>query len=114
MKKKISRFLLKVARRLDSTVVFEDIPAARQLGLCIHIAKKDVRNFRAEHPEVKSHREGLRLLVEEAKWQVAGAIGRAFVKKNIIDYDIKKTSLVADVTGTVYIYGGEETEEAEG
>lgn len=112
MKKKISRFLLKLARRIDRSVVFEDIPTARELGLCIHIAKNDVRSFRKEHPEVKSHREGLRLLVEEAKWQVAGAIGRAFVKKGIIDYDVKKTNLVADVTGTVFIYGGEEKESA--
>lgn len=112
MKKKLSRFLLKLARRIDKTVVFEDIPTARELGLCIHIAKSDVRNFRKEHQDIKSHRKGLHLLIEEAKWQVAGAIGRAFIQKDIINFDIKKTNLVADVTGTVYIYG-KETKDTE-
>lgn len=114
MKKKVSRFLIKVAKWLDPSAMFENLADARQMGLCIHISKKDVRDFRKEHPKVKSHREGLKLLVEESKWQVAGAIGRGMMKKNVIVFDIKKTPYVADVSGTVYLYAPKEESTATG
>ena len=107
MKKKIARILFKLARRLDKSIVFEDVPTARPMGICIHIAKKDVRDFRKEHPQVKSHREGLKLLIDEAKWRIAGAIGRGMVNNNVIDFDVRKTPFVADVSGVVFIYTDE-------
>lgn len=108
MKKKLSRFLFKVAKWLNPTIALENTKDARPMGLCIHISKKDVRSFRKEHPEVKSHREGLRLLINEAKWRVAGAIGRGMMEKGVIDFDVKKTLYVADVSGIAFLYGGKE------
>lgn len=113
MKKKIARILFKWARRLDKTIVFEDIPTARPMGICIHISKKDVRSFRKEHQGIKSHREGLRLLVDEAKWRIAGAIGRGMVEKNVISFDVKKTPYVADVSGIAYLYTDEKETDKE-
>lgn len=114
MKKKVSRFLVKVAKWLYPSVMFENVLEARQMGLCIHISKKDVRTFRKDHPSVKSHRDGLKLLIEESKWQVAGAIGRGMMKKNAIVFDIKKTPYVADVSGIAYLYAPKEEKTVTG
>ena len=107
MRKKLARILLQWARRLDKSVVYNDVPTARPMGICVHISKKDVRGFRKEHPQVKSHREGLKLLIDEAKWRIAGAIGRGMVEKKVIDFDVRKTPYVADVYGIAYLYTDE-------
>ena len=108
MKKRISRWLVKIAQLLDPQVVLGNTPEARPMGICIHISKKDVRDFRKHHPEIKSHREGMKVLVEEAKWRIAGAIGRGMMEKDVIDFDVKKTLYVANVSGVAYVYGGKE------
>lgn len=109
MKKKISRLLLKLAKWLYPVILDENAPSARPMGLCIHITKKDVRDFRKKHPEIKSHREGLRILIDEAKWRLAGTIGRGMMEKGVINYNVKKTLYVADVSGVAFLYGGEES-----
>ena len=82
------------------------------MGLCVHISKKDVRDFRKHHPEIKSHREGMKVLIEEAKWRIAGAIGRGMMDKKVINFDVNKTLYVADVSGMAYVYGGEDRGQA--
>ena len=107
MKKRISRWLVWLAQRIYPAVKY-DIPQAKPMGLCVHISKKDVKDFRKDHPEIKSHREGLRVLIEEAKWRIAGAIGRGMIKKGVISFDTKKTLYVADVSGIAFVYGDKE------
>ena len=111
MKKKLSRLLVKWAQRLDPSVAFENAPEVKQMGITIHITKKDVREWRKDHPEVKSHRQGLKKLIEEAKWQVAGAIGRGLMKSKAIMFKTKSTLYVADVSGSVYLYADKEISE---
>lgn len=111
MKKKIAKWLLKAAKWLNPTIEFDDVKEARPMGICVHVSKKDVRNFRKEHPEVKSHREGLRLLTEEAKWRIAGTIGRGMMQHGVINFNVKKTLYVADVSGIAFVYGGEKESE---
>lgn len=113
MKQRISRWLFSLAKRLDDAVVLENTPEARPMGLCIHISKKDVRDFRKNHPDIKSHREGMRILIEEAKWRIAGAIGRGMMDKGVINFSTKKTLYVADVSGVAYVYGGKDKEQAD-
>ena len=48
----------------------------------------------------------MKVLIKEAKWRVAGAIGRGLMEKNVIMFDIKKTLYVADVSGVAFVYGG--------
>ena len=108
MKRKISRLLLKAARWLCPSIAFEDAPCARAMGLCIHISKKDVRDLRKGNPSIKSHREGVKALVKEAEWQIAGAIGRGLMERGVIDFDVKKNLFSADVNGIVYVYCHEE------
>ena len=107
MKKKLSQWLFSLAQRLNPSITLENTKEARPMGLCVHISKKDVRDFRKHHPEIKSHREGMKILVEEAKWRIAGAIGRGMMDKKVINFDVNKTLYVADVSGVAYVYGGE-------
>lgn len=111
MKKTISRWLVKFAKMLYPSVINENAEGTRAMGLCIHISKKDVRDFRKSHPEIKSHREGMKVLTEEAKWRIAGAIGRGMMEKGVIDFDVKKTLYVADVSGVAFVYGGKKESE---
>ena len=104
MKHKLSRMLVKLAQWLYPSIAFENAPQARQMGITLHITKKDVKEWRKEHPECKSHRQGLKSLIEEAKWQVAGTIGRGLMKNNAIDFEVHKTLYVADVSGSIYLY----------
>lgn len=108
MKKKLSQWLFSFAQWLYPAITLENTKEARPMGICIHISKKDVRDFRKHHPEIKSHREGMKVLVEEAKWRIAGAIGRGMMEKSVIDFDVKKTLYVANVSGVAYVYGGKE------
>lgn len=78
------------------------------MGLSVQISKKDVRDFRKDHPDITSHREGLKLLIEEAKWGIAGAIGRGMMQNKVIGFDVRKTLYTADVSGVAYIYACEE------
>lgn len=107
MKKKLARLLFKWARLLDPSVVYYNLPQVRQMGITLHIAKKDVREWRKSHPECKSHRQGLKSLIEDARWQVAGAIGRGLIQKEEILFDINSTPFVADVSGRIFLYAKE-------
>lgn len=106
MKKRISQWLVKLAQWIDPNALLETVPEAQAMGLCIHISKKDVKDFRKTHPEIKSHREGMKMLAEEAKWRIAGAIGRGMMEKDVINFDVKKTLYIADVSGVAFVYGG--------
>lgn len=106
MKKRISQWLVKLAQWIDQNALLETVPEAQAMGLCIHISKKDVKDFRKTHPEIKSHREGMKFLAEETKWRIAGAIGRGMMEKDVINFDVKKTLYIADVSGVAFVYGG--------
>ena len=112
MKKKLSQWLFSLAQWLNPAITLENTQEARPMGLCVHISKKDVRDFRKHHPEIKSHREGMKVLIEEAKWRIAGAIGRGMMDKKVINFDVNKTLYVADVSGMAYVYGGEDRGQA--
>lgn len=107
MKKKLSRLLMRLAVWLYPSITLENAEKARPIGLSVHIAKKDIRNFRKDHPEIKSHREGMKVLIEEAKWRIAGAIARGMVQHKAVDFTTTKTLYVADVSGVAFVYGGE-------
>lgn len=111
MKKKLSYWLLGAAKWLYPAIITENSEEARPMGLCVHISKKDVRDFRKHHPEIKSHREGMKVLIEEAKWRIAGAIGRGMMENDVITFRTSKTLYVADVSGIAFVYGGKKSRE---
>lgn len=114
MKHKLSEILLRLAQWLNPSLAFENAPHVRQMGITLHIAKKDVRNYRKDNPQFKSHRQGMNALIEEAKFRVAGAIGRGLLENDAISFSIKKTLYVADVSGSIYLYNdGEEKHDTD-
>ena len=60
MKKKLSRLFMMWAQKLNPAIQYENVPFARQMGITLHITKKDIREWRKNHPECKSHRQGER------------------------------------------------------
>lgn len=112
MKKKLAKILLKWAQSLNPSIAFENAPQVRQMGITLHITKKDVKDWRKLHPEVQSHRQGLKSLIEEAKYRVAGAIGRGLIDKKAIDFEIHKTLYVADVSGSIFLYVAHDDDSA--
>lgn len=104
MRKKIAKLLVRCAQWFHEPIALEFVSGAREMGICLHISKNDVKKWRKNNPDCPSHRKALAHLIEEAKWQVAGAIGRGMMKNDTIFFDVKKTPYVADVSGSVYVF----------
>jgi len=115
MKKKIAQWLLRLAKRLDpqKEFILADQYEPKALGIGYHITKNDVREYRKHNPEIKSHREGLKRLIEDQKKEIGTNIFAAIYKNDLIDYNVKKTLWVADVTGRLYVYTPKVEESAE-
>lgn len=106
MRKRIARAILKIARWIDTDADYVPVNhyEPRQIGICYHISKKDVRTYRAQHPECRSHRSGLLCLIEDAKNVVLMSIMKGIREKGLVEYDVNKSFWTADVTGKVNIY----------
>ncbi len=106
MKKCIAKWLLRLARRLDSGMKIPELDGfeAKRLGIGYHLSKADVRKYRAEHPELTSHRKGLEALIQDTKGVIVGSITRGLYDNRCIDFHVRKTLFTADVTGTLNVY----------
>lgn len=106
MKKRIAKWLVKLAKRLDAHAEFEAVDhyTARRLGTGYHITKADVKSFRKEHPEYTSHRRGLDALVQDTKSVILGHIVAGILDNGLVDYKVKKSFWTADVIGTLNVY----------
>ena len=111
MKKTIAKWLMRLAVWLDPMCTVRHQKHAKPMGLCVHITKKDVRDYRKDRPNIKSHREGMRALIEEAKWRVAGAIGRGLMEKGLVQFHTSSTLYTADVSGVAFVYDKEKADE---
>lgn len=106
MKETIARWLVSIAKKLSpqKDVEEKDFYEAKQIGVCYHIAKADVKKYRGMHPEIKSYREGLSKLIVETKDIVLGSIAAGLKQKKVVEYEVKKTMWTADVTGILNVY----------
>lgn len=86
--------------------------AKKKMGIGFHVTRRAVRDYKKSHPEVKSHKEALDYVIEDTKMRIAGCIAKGLYDKGCVDFTITKNSYVANVTGSVYLYGKEETTEA--
>ena len=106
MKEKLATLLIKAARKLcpkrDIELMVHCEP--KELGVCYHITKSDVKHYRKKHAEYKSHREALAALIEDTKGLVLGSIAAGLKEKKVIEYEIRKTPYTADVIGTLNVY----------
>lgn len=108
MKKRIAKWLVSLAGKLDPKVEEKDGYVARQVGIGIHIAKNDVRKFRKCNPQFNSHRKGLDALIEDTKKKSLFNILTTLMEKGVVDFQIKRTPWTADVKTILRVYVSEE------
>lgn len=111
MKKRISRWLISLAQRINPQVEQRNRYVARQVGIGIHISKKDVVNFRKLNPQYKSHRQGLNALIEDTKNKAIINIVAGLVQNNVVEYEVSKKLFSADVKAILKVYVPTEKEE---
>lgn len=106
MRKKLARWLLGLARKLDSQkeFVLAEVHEPKKLGIGYHISKRDVREYRKQNPKFKSHREALSALIEDTKKEIGMNILAGAYKNGVINYKVSRTLWTADVTGDLYVY----------
>ena len=104
MKKQLAKWLVSLAGKLDPKVEVKDDYVARQVGIGIHITKNDVRNFRKLNPVYDSHLKGLNALIEDTKKKALLNILTTLMEKGIVEYEVNKTLLVADVKTVLKVY----------
>ncbi len=96
--------LVWLAGKLDQSVEKKDGYVARQVGIGIHITKNDVKKFRKVNPQYKSHREGLKALVEDTKRKAVINLVEGMRQNGVIDYDVKTTLWTAEVKAKIGVY----------
>ena len=113
MKEKIAKWLVRLARRLCPREEFTlaQVHEPKKLGIGYHITKNDVRKYRKQNPQFKSHRQALNALVEDTKKEILMNIMAGALKNGLVNYKIRKTLYVADVTGDLYVYAPKENDQ---
>jgi len=106
LKKCISKWLFSIARRLDPQREFEKVDnyKAKKLQVGYRIKKSDVRKYHESHPEIKSQKECLRLMIEDTKSIIFGNIVAGIVDNNLVEYEVKKMLMNATVKGVLNVY----------
>ena len=116
MKERLANWLVKVARWIypQKEFTLAEIKEPKKLGIGYHITKKDVREYRKNNPQIKSHREALAALIEDTKKEIGMNIFAGIYKNDLIDYKVRKTLYVADVTGELHVYAKKKEETGTG
>lgn len=106
MKEKIANWLLRLARWLcpQKEFTLAEIHEPKKLGIGYHITKKDVRDYRKQNPQFKSHRQALNAMIEDTKKEILMNIMAGALHNELVNYKVRKTLYVADVTGDLYVY----------
>ncbi len=106
MKEKIAAWLVRLAKRIypKRDFIYAAVYEPKKLGIGYHISKKDVLEYRKQNPQYKSHRQALMALIEDTKKEIGTNIFASVYKNNLIDYKVRKTPFVADVTGDLFVY----------
>lgn len=104
MKKRIAKWLVRLAGKLNPQVEVRDGYVARQVGIGIHITKSDVRKFRALNPEFKSHRKGLDALVKDTKKKSLMNIVAGLAQSDAVEFKVRRTPWTADVRTILKVY----------
>ena len=115
MKEKIANWLLSLARRLcpQKEFTLAEVYEPKKLGIGYHITKSDVREYRKHNHQFKSHRQALNAIIEDTKKEIGMNILAGAYKNELIDYKVRKTLYVADVTGDLYVYVPTKQQSAE-
>lgn len=94
MRKKLAMLLIGLAKRLspvESEVRLQEVEGydALRLGNRFLLSKKEVRNYRKEHPEIKSFRGARKAAIEKVKGDIRLGIFKKIVEDGIIDFKVE-------------------------
>lgn len=94
MRKKLALLLIGLAKRLspvESEVRLQEVEGydALRLGNRFLLSKKEVRNYRKEHPEIKSFRGARKAAIEKVKGDIRLGIFKKIVEDGIIEFKVE-------------------------
>lgn len=94
MRKKLALLLIGLAKRLspvESEVRLQEVEGydALRLGNRFLLSKKEVRNYRKEHPEIKSFRGARKAAIEKVKGDIRLGIFKKIIEDGIIDFKVE-------------------------
>ena len=109
MKKRLAKWFLLVAKRLDSEIhvekaqVVEDYDA-KKLGLTYVVTKKDIKDFRFKDGARMGVREGERGIIHEVKKNIRKHIIAGIDANRLIEYDVKREDGGFRISGELKVY----------
>ena len=109
MKKRLAKWLLLVAKRLDSDARIENAQAiedyeAKKIGLTYEVTKKDVKEYRFKDGARMSLREGKSGLIREVKRNIRKHVIGCIDANHLIEYDVKESHGNYRISGELKIY----------
>jgi len=109
MKKRLAKWFLLVAKRLDPETHIENAQVikdyeARKLCRAFNVTKKDIKNFRFKDGDRKSFREGKRELFKEVQCEIRKSIIAAIDENELIEFSSKKVNEGYCISGELKVY----------
>ena len=109
MKKRLARWFLLVAKRLDPDTHIENAQVvedydAKKVGLTYVITKKDIKDFRYKDGARMSQRDGKRCVINDARKKIRSHIIGCVDANHLIEYDIKEENGGYRISGELKVY----------
>lgn len=119
MKKRLAKWFLLVAKRLDPEIHVENAQVvedydAQKVGLTYEITKKDIKDFRFKDGARMSLREGKRGLIHEVKKNIRKHIIGSIDANRLIEYEVKEHDGGYRISGELKVYVRKPEDNAEG
>lgn len=115
MRKNISRWLIKLAQKINpqerlNSIELVDNYEAKKLGVKLGCSKKEIKDYRKKKKldEGWSNRKADEMLIKEVKNDVRQSIIRSIDQKGLIEYSVEKDNGEFLVSGEIKVYIKEE------
>lgn len=119
MKKRLAKWFLLVAKRLDPDTHVENAQHvedydAKKIGLTYVITKKDIKDFRFKDGARMGVREGERGIIHEVKKNIRKHIIAGIDAKRLIEYEVKREDGGFRIDGELKVYVRNQETNGEG
>ena len=109
MKKRLAKWFLLVAKRLDPEIYLENAQIvedyeAKKIGITYVITKKDIKDYRYKDGARMSLAYARKMLLNETKMKIRMHIIGCVDINRLIEYDIKKEDEGFNVSGELKVY----------
>ena len=109
MKKRLAKWFLLVAKRLDPETHVENAQHiedydAKKIGLTYVITKKDIKDFRFKDGARMSAHEGERGIIHEVKKNIRKHIISGIDSNRLIEYEVRREDGGFRVSGELKVY----------